>query len=188
MSAAARACPACGDALAVGQEFCLTCGLRLPGLGRLGRAPVDRHALRLRIGGLALAAVVGAGVSIAATRDRTTATEILTATGGSRTVATPAVQPSNRLAVWPRDTSAWTIVLVSVPKLDGRGKAVAVAEQARQKGLPRPGVLDSSRFASLRPGYFMAFAGRYTSEPEATGALRKARVVAKTARVQHIVP
>ena len=36
-------------------------------------------------------------------------------------------------------------------------------------------MLDSSPFASLRPGYWMTFTGRYESEAEATSSLRKAR-------------
>ncbi len=79
-------------------------------------------------------------------------------------------------------------MLVSVPKAKGRDEAVAVAQQARISGLRRVGVLDSSHFASLRPGYWMTFSGRYASEAEATGSLRRARVAVKGARVQRVEP
>ena len=110
---------------------------------------------------------------------------IRTATGGSVTTATG---PRARLVEWPRTASGWTIVLVSVPKAKGGDEVVAVAQQARTRGLRRVGVLDSSQFGSLRPGYWMTFAGRYANEAEATGALRRARVVAKGARVQRVEP
>ena len=107
---------------------------------------------------------------------------------GSVTAPTAAVEPSSRLAVWPRLRSGWTIVLASIPKASGRDEAVAVAQQARTHGLRRVGVLDSSRFASLRPGYWMTFSGRYQSEPDAPGPPRGARAAVKGARVQRIEP
>ena len=79
-------------------------------------------------------------------------------------------------------------MLVSVPKATGRDRAVAVAQQARLKGLRGVGVLDSSLYTSLRPGYWMTFVGRYPSEAEATGSLRRARVAVKGARVQRVEP
>ena len=79
-------------------------------------------------------------------------------------------------------------MLASIPKTSGRDEAVAVAQQARTHGLARVGVLDSSRFASLRPGYWMTFSGRYQSEADATGSLRRARAAVKGARVQRIEP
>ena len=79
-------------------------------------------------------------------------------------------------------------MLVSVPKAKGRDEAVAVAQQAGSAGCATVGVLDSSQFASLRPGYWMTFTGRYGSEAEATGSLRRARVAVKGARVQSVEP
>ena len=73
-----------------------------------------------------------------------------------------------------------------MPKVDGRDAAVARAGEARQKGLQRVGVLDSSRFASLHPGYWMVFAGVYPSEPEAASHLREAKAVQRSARTQRI--
>jgi hypothetical protein len=130
-------------------------------------------------------AIAGAAVAIAAVEDEGGPAPVVTATGGS--VTTPAA-PRARLARWPSATSGWTIVLVSVPKSKGRDEAVAVAQQARVKGLRGVGVLDSSLFASLRPGYWMTFAGRYPSQAEATGLLRRARVAVKGARVQRVEP
>ena len=79
------------------------------------------------------------------------------------------------LAEWPTGTTGWTNILDLGSQGDGRDAAVARAEQARRKGLRRVGVLDSSRYASLHPGYWVVFAGVYPSEPEATSRLREAR-------------
>lgn len=182
------ACPRCGARTVVGQEYCLSCGVRLPGPGRLGATPVDTRGLRLRALGLGAAAVAGAVLAIALTHDPAGAEPIRTATGGSVPVPTPTLPETQQLSSWPRDRRGWTIVLVSVPKTEGQGKAVAVAREALRKGLDDVGVLDSSTFASLRAGYWMAFAGTYASEAEANGAVRPARRVAKAARVQRIAP
>jgi hypothetical protein len=188
MSAEGSSCPRCGAPLAAGQEYCVECGLRQGDRPRLGPLPTETRALRLRIAGLAAVACVGAAVAVAVAADDTGAQQVLTATGGSVTVPTRAAGPASRLAVWPRARSGWTIVLVSTPKARGRDEAVAVAQQARSHGLTRVGVLDSSQFASLQPGYWMTFTGRYQSEPDATGSLRRARAAVKGARVQRIEP
>ncbi len=181
----AATCPRCGGGVTAQQEYCLECGLRLPGRSRLGTLPTETRDLRLRVAALACVAIAGAGVAIAAVDDGGGPAPVVTATGGS--VTTPAT-PRARLARWPSGASGWTIVLVSVPKAKGRDEAVAVAQQARVKWLGGVGVLDSSLFASLRPGYWMTFVGRFTSEAEATGSLRRARVAVKGARVQRVEP
>ena len=162
-------CPRCGEQVAAGQEYCLECGLHLPGASRLGPPPADRRAL-----------------AIGLTRDTATATAIVTATGGSEPIPVPTVAGTTRLEQWPTGTNAWTNVLVSIPKVDGRDAAVARAEQARRKGLRRVGVLDSSRYASLHPGYWVVFAGVYPSEPEARSRLREARAVLHGAHTEKV--
>jgi hypothetical protein len=179
-------CPRCGESVAVGQEYCLECGLHLPGAGRLGPAPADRRKLVLTLALAAAVAVGGAALAIALTHEATAVEAIVTATGGSQIVATPTVDSAARLEQWPAGRRAWTNILISVPKVDGRDAAVARAEQARRRGLLRVGVLDSSRYASLHPGYWMVFAGVYPSEPEAASRLREARAVQKGARTQRV--
>ena len=180
------ACPRCGTAVARGQEYCLQCGLRQPGRWRVGPPPTDAHGLRLRIAGLAAVAVVGAAVAIAVASKGPSEERVLTAIGGSATVPTTAVEPGASLAQWARAERGWTIVLVSVPKTRGRNQAVVAAQQARARGLRQVGVLDSSVFASLRPGYWMAFTGKYQTEAEATSVLRRARAAVKGARVAQV--
>jgi hypothetical protein len=186
-SAAATTCARCAAVVAPHQEYCLVCGLRLSGR-RLGPVPTDVRAVRLRVGGLALVAVAGAAVAIGFASDGPAGERVRTATGGSVPAPAPSVDTRTRLALWPRTQSGWTIVLASIPKTQRRDRAVAVAQRARSRGLQRVGVLDSSRFASLRPGYWMTFAGRYQSEADATGSLRRARATVKGARVQRVEP
>lgn len=181
-----NACPRCGGGVAAGQEFCLECGLRIPGRARLGPPPLEPRRLVIPIVALALVASAGAALAIAATRDAAGPATVVTATGGSVTVTTAAATSKSRLVVWPRGRAGWTNVLVSVPKIDGRDAAIARAEQARQRGLSQVGVLDSSRYASLHPGYWIVFAGVYATEAEAASARQRARTVQRGARTQRV--
>ena len=185
MSVDAGGCPRCAAPVAAGQEYCLSCGTRLPGPARLGAAPRDSRATRMRVLLLAALAVAGAALAVGLTREADATAEVVTATGGSATVPAPA-PTGETLTPWPAGRDAWTIVLVSVPKEDGRDKALAVAEAARQRGLEPAGVLDSSRYPTLRPGYWMAFEGVFDSEAEANSALRRGRAIARTARVERV--
>jgi ABC-type glycerol-3-phosphate transport system substrate-binding protein len=147
----------------------------MPGTGRR----VARRTLLLL-----LVAVAGAAASMVVTRDGTSSTTVIRALGGSVAVK-PGAAGSEPLTAWPAKPG-WTIVLVSVPKAEGRDEALAVAEAARARDLPDVGILDSSRTTSVRPGYWLVFTGVYAAEAEATGALRPARALMKTARVQRI--
>jgi len=179
-------CPRCGGAVAVGQEYCLECGLTLPGSGRMGPTPVDPRKLAVPLLLAGLVAAAGATAAIALTRESTAATEIVTATGGSKVVSPPTAANGNRLVTWPLDKSGWTNILVSVPTVSGRDAALARAAQARRRGVRDVGVLDSSRFPSLHSGYWVVFAGIYTSEPEAASRLREAKAAQPGARSARI--
>src|ERR687895_1788195 len=76
---------------------------------------------------------------------------------------------------WPAGQNGWTVVLASVPESAGRGGAVRAAQNASNQGLTDTGVLNSSEFASLHPGYWVVFSGIYSSIGEARGALDTAR-------------
>jgi hypothetical protein len=52
---------------------------------------------------------------------------------------------------------------------------LARARSARAKRLPAVGVLDSSRYASLHPGYYVVFSGVFTTAAEAAAALAQVR-------------
>ncbi len=89
---------------------------------------------------------------------------------------------------WPRDRRGWTIVLLSLPQANGQPAAAAKAKEARAGGLRQVGVLDSSRYASLHPGYYVVFTGVFDDEPEASSALQRARTVFPSAYPRQIVP
>jgi hypothetical protein len=81
----------------------------------------------------------------------------------------PPAQPE--LIEWPQGQNGWTIVLASIPESSGRGGATRVGRDAIAAGLTDVGVLNSSEFSSLHPGYFVVFSGIYNSESEARGGL-----------------
>lgn len=138
---------------------------------------------------------VATGGSLTATDDPSTLTapEPTTVPTTTETVppgtTAPPPPPANPAVVeWPRDRRGWTIVLLSLPQANGRDAAEAKAKQARDGGLRQVGVLDSSRFASLHPGYFVVFTGIYGTEAEAASALQRARAVFRAAYQRQIVP
>jgi hypothetical protein len=86
----------------------------------------------------------------------------------------PAGPPNGRLT-WPANENGWTIVLVSYPKTNGQASARTTASKAAKSGLGEVGILDSSVFASLQPGYFVVFTGIYSSKDDADAAVSTAR-------------
>jgi hypothetical protein len=86
----------------------------------------------------------------------------------------PTRTPPGRLT-WPKNANGWTIVLVSYPKTTSRREALQTASKAAKAGLGQVGILDSSRFASLQPGYFVVFAGIYGSKADADSAVATVR-------------
>ena len=203
-SAELDACPRCGSPHDPAQEYCLECGLRLPRVegmvGTLGGA--WRRRLRWYPGdwiwlaaGLLAVAAAGAGAAILATRgEATQSTFVRTTTPGVTTTQTvaptttasppppppstatttsPPATPNARLIQWPAGRSGWTIVLRSFPTPRGRQAALAEAKRAVSSGVDA-GVLDSSDFSSLHPGYFVVFSGVYATEDKANAARERA--------------
>ena len=91
------------------------------------------------------------------------------------TAPEPKTQAAPGRTVWPAGESGWTVVLVSYPKTYGRSEALQTASKAAQGGLSQVGVIDSSRYASLQPGYLVVFAGVYGSKADADAAVATAR-------------
>ncbi len=56
-----------------------------------------------------------------------------------------------------------------------RAAATARARRASDAGLERVGVLESSRYASLHPGYYVVFSGVHDTERQAENALPAVR-------------
>jgi hypothetical protein len=93
----------------------------------------------------------------------------------ARTGAEPTGGRPNGSLAWPVTTDGWTIVLLSYPERRGRGAPLATARRAAGLGLPEVGVLDSSDFSSLHPGYAIVFSGIFSSRSDAEAALTSAR-------------
>jgi hypothetical protein len=74
------------------------------------------------------------------------------------------------LTAWPAGRSGFTVVLESIPASAGRSLALARARAASTAGLPQVGILDSGRYSSLHPGYYVVFSGIYTSKGQADSA------------------
>jgi hypothetical protein len=218
------ACPACGSAYELDQEYCLECGARLP----VSRMPTP-HPRRWIWVAVAVAIVVaGAIVGLVAAADNgapaasgtttdtpgptTTAPATGPDTGGVETgglpgfetvtvqpppttgaietgpipgttatiptVTTPVTttpppattQPAAGLVPWPSGTDGFTVVLASVLVGQGRAAADAQAAKAQAAGLPQVGILESSSYSSLRPGYYVVFSGIYSSNAQAQAA------------------
>jgi hypothetical protein len=186
-------CPRCGEALVSGQEYCVECGLRLPGPDVVGitrdpgRGWVQRSAIGL------LVAAAGAAVAVAASGGNGGSGTILTATGCFATsptgeIGSPPRSSRGKTVEWPSGQEGWTVTLASLPQTGGRRAAVERARDARRHGLRTVGIIDSSRYASLHPGYWIIFSGIYGTEAEATSALQPARSVVASASVRRIVP
>lgn len=170
-------CPRCGAEREAGGRYCLECGLALP--ASAGALAALRRAWIRRLGwypgdfvwlALAAAALAAAGAAAAV------------ALGGWRAGTHPGtiVDPAPAAAAaglpgagtpWPVGEAGWTVALSSLPASGGRKAADALAARATADGLPAVGVLDSSSFASLQPGYYVVFSGVYGSSSDAGAAL-----------------
>jgi hypothetical protein len=199
-----EACAGCGTPAEPGQEYCLDCGMRIvpvqrtSTLGRMwqrrfGRYPGDWIWAALL---LLLVAAGSATAGIVAGRDTGGSEGSNTIVATSPVVAAPptppaqvprktpaptastapaaAPKPRRTLIEWPaRD--GFTVVLASIPaRGKGKSDAEAQAKQALSRGLRDVGVLASSNFASLHPGYYVVFAGVYDSLADAETAAAQA--------------
>jgi hypothetical protein len=202
-------CPRCGAGYDAYQEYCLECGLRLPGArgvtaalaGARAGAPMQwAWPVLVTLVVALLATVVVAAVQVAADDE---AEPLLVATTEQPTVPTittivptetvpttpppvtappppltppPSAPPTaGRLITWPAGVDGYTVVLNSLPAPGGRAEATQKARAAADAGLTEVGVLDSSRFSSLHPGYYVVFSGVYGSMAEATRFVDEAR-------------
>jgi hypothetical protein len=172
------ACASCGAALAPGQEYCVECGQRQP----LRRRPV--HWL-WPVAVAALVAAGGAAAAIAAGADDSSDSTIVALTP-LRAAPAPAAQSSAKLRSWPARRNGYTIVLSVVPSTTGPDAARKRALAALAAGLSDVGVLASSRYSSLHPGYWIVFSGVYRTLDEALAALPKAARHARSAYAQQI--
>jgi cell division septation protein DedD len=112
--------------------------------------------------------------TFAAPPERTTGATATTPTStGAQEPPAPSRKnlPLPAVKQWPTGQSGWTVVLGSLPTANGRDFALAQARAAEHSGLEAVGIIDSSQFSSLHPGYYVLFAGVYSSFDDAnTGA------------------
>ena len=194
-------CPRCGTPYSEGQEYCLQCGERLPRRGglitrlgrgwrrRLGWYPGDWIWPALLALVIAAAAGAASAIWLADRSDASSKTVVQTSpvhsTPSTQSVPEPPTTtaptttaqppppppPPNRPIAWPSGRSGWTIVLDSLPAPTGRAQAYSEARRAIRSGLKRVGVLDSSQYSSLHPGYLVVFTGIYSNEVAAQSAI-----------------
>jgi len=82
-------------------------------------------------------------------------------------------QSTSTLTAWTL-SDGYTVVLVSLPRANGRARAEEEARLAIAKGLSDVGVLDSNEFSGLASGYFVVFSGVYRTGAEADDHLAAA--------------
>jgi hypothetical protein len=177
-------CPRCGIAREPRQSHCVECGLRLPAVtgtlaglrrrwvGTIGWYPGDFVWLALAT---LVVAVAGGAAALELGRAHGAAaasTYVAPALAAPRPAL--AAGPNGR-TTWPPALDAWTVVLLSSPAANGRRTPLAFAAGAARDGLPQVGVLDSSAFASLHPGYLVVFSGVYGAPVDANLALGTVR-------------
>ena len=72
---------------------------------------------------------------------------------------------------WPAGQVGWAVILASKSQSEFQETdAQAIADQAATAGVQMTGVLDSSLFPTLNPGYWAVFSGPYATKDEAQAA------------------
>lgn len=127
------------------------------------------------------------GPPVHSTTTQTGTSTVLTGTGTTATTSTTAsttpVKPpvdSTGLIAWP-GPAAYTIVLASIPISSGKAAARQKALEALNAGLGDVGVLTSSDYSSLHPGYYVVFTGIFTSQ---SAAMRRLSAASKAGFVK----
>ena len=171
-------CRSCGAPRGVAREYCLECGSRI--------VPPASKPIHWLWPGLATLVAAAAGGAIAAASSHGGSGSAQTLVATQRLVTVPVLTAKGkgstkpragrkrttgaaRLVPWPG--SGYTIVVAAIPASKGIGVAKRKALAALAAGLPQVGVLLSSSYPGLHPGYFMVFAGVYGTLDEAESAL-----------------
>jgi len=179
----APVCRTCGAPAELGQEYCLECGNRIR---PPRRAPAVAAWIVPSLATL-LVAAGGAAAAIAATHnDKTPRTHEIVALSPLQPAPPPTPPASTAkggktktkskqlLIPWP-STNGYTIVLATLPLSVGAPAARTRALAALHMGLSQVGVLVSSSYPSLQPGYYVVFSGVYATLEEAQSDLDTAK-------------
>ncbi len=181
-------CPACLSPMRSDQRYCLECGERLavdeiPPPPGGGSAFANRSTSLLAIAAVALI-VIGVGLGWVALRDpnlgdtpdATVTDTVITDTVITDTIITDTIitdtiitntvitDTSASGATWPVGASGYAVILASKDSATfTEADAQIIAGDATAAGVPMVGVLDSSQFSTLNPGYWAVFSGPYTT-------------------------
>jgi hypothetical protein len=188
----APVCRTCGAPAEPDQEYCLECGNRLV---PARRAPALAAWIVPSLVAL-LVAAVGAAAAIAATGGAKASGEhAIVAVSTLRPAPPPpkahtekpsASSKRHGLISWPAG-NGYTVILATIPLARGGSAARAKALLALKRHLPRVGILVSSSYPSLQPGYYIVFSGIFVSLEEAQSALEAARAAFPSAYARPVV-
>jgi hypothetical protein len=205
-------CERCGAALAADQRYCLDCGAATaaahappartvaaaaappppppaPASGGSGHDWTPVWALG---GLLVLALVLIVGVLIGrsgAGDDKAATPQVIRVAGGAgaSTAGTVSDTGSAVKTDWPAGTPGFTVELGRIAKAGASAAKVDAARaQAKGKGAPGVGVLDSDRYSTLPGGDWVVYSGVFTSKQKAAAALKKLRKSFPDARVVEV--
>jgi hypothetical protein len=115
-------------------------------------------------------------------------TTLLSTTTGTTTTATTTTGTTNTIIAWPSGKDGYTVVIASYPTSGGRSRAETKAREAINKGLSEVGILNSSNYSSLSPGYYVVFSGVHDTEAQARNGLTAVRAHYPTAYVREVSP
>jgi hypothetical protein len=102
-------------------------------------------------------------------------TSTLTTATTATTATTSTTTPSGNIRSWPSGREGYSVFLASVETSKGRDDAEQKANQAIANGLTDVGILNSSDFLTLNPGYYVVFKGVYDTAAAAQSGLATAR-------------
>jgi hypothetical protein len=95
----------------------------------------------------------------------------------------PTPSPGDGVGRWPDDKTAYTVILFSETSYDS-----AKAKARTVSSLPDVGILNSSKFSTLRSGYYVVFSGEYDTLERAQKAADDARSQAPGAYAKQVKP
>jgi hypothetical protein len=191
--AAEERCASCGAPRGRAREYCLECGARFLPL----RRPL--HWIWPSLAALALAAAGGAVAASASGGGGSGPVRTIVATQPLVTAPATTTRPKPRARLEPKKTGGrtlitwpggvgYTVVLATIPLETGPAAARSQALAALQSGLRDVGVLVSSSYSGLHPGYLVVFSGVYSTLEEAQSALASIRPVFPGAFAHEIAP
>jgi hypothetical protein len=208
LSTTGTTCASCDAPLADDQRYCLECGARRNGArlpfeeiarrpAEAAPAPPQERPPQGLTPGMAAAAVaiavlfLGVGVLVGRSGSDTaqvSAKPTVVRVGDAAPAAAGTTKQASNTTVksdWPSGKEGWTVQLQRLPK-DDASKVAAAKQDAKDKGAPDVGLLDTDQFESLPPGNYVVYSGRFDSKAKAAAALDKLKKDFPKAKVLHV--